>query len=360
MFYCKAVLLILLVSAQSVSAQESPAEQLERKLLQRDNTIIELLERVEALEQRVGVPRASSNDETQSGKDVLPNSGSAAPGAVVIEEGAAERALERSLTRDGALLLATGVLEIEPSFSYSRNEDATPGFVNTGTQILASKIERNTVGETTSLSLRLGLPWDSQLELALPYRRRNVDTVTSINFVPSGVNHQSDSGVGDLRVGFAKTLLRQGLWLPDLVARVSWDTDSGDTGGFDEYRTSLSMIKRQDPLTFSGGLSYEYTSSKDDVQPGSASSLSFGTYIAVSPETSINLIFSGTHQNETSLSGVGVDGSDRDVGVFIIGGSSLVAPGILLHYSTEIGLTDDADDFGLSVSLPIRLDGRLF
>jgi hypothetical protein len=353
--------MLLLVFTISAQAQDTLTPGLEHQLQQRDNTIIELLERVEALEQRVGVRRQTREADEEGA--IAPGNETdvvQAPGAVVVEEGAAERALERSLTRVGALLLPSGVLEIEPGFSYSRKEDTSPGFVTINSQTLVAEIERNVITLTSSLAFRLGLPWDSQLEVGFPYRRRDVENVTNIGFTPTDVTKQSDQGPGDWRVGFAKTLLREDLWLPDLVGRITLDTDSGDTGGFEEIRGSLSAIKRQDPLTFVGGLSYEHTSREGQLKPGTATSFNFGTYIALSPETSLSFLLAGTSQNETTLSGLAIDGSNRDIGVFVIGGSTLLARGTLLHFSTAIGLTDDADDFTIMLSLPVRLDARLF
>lgn len=352
--------LALFLFAVAAHAEETTIPELELKLQQRDNSIIELLERVEALEQRVGVRRQASEAEEEQEVPVANTDAVQSPGAVVVEEGAAERALERSLTREGALLLPSGVLEIEPGFGYSRKEDSSPGFVTIGTTTVVAEIERNSTTLSRSLALRLGLPWDSQLEISLPYRKRDVEFVTNVSFTPTDVAKQSDQGLGDWRVGFAKTLLREDLWLPDLVGRVTLDTDSGDTGGFEEIRGSLSATKRQDPLTFVGGLSYERSSSDGQIKPGTATSFNFGTYIALSPETSMSFLFAATSQNETTSSGVEIAGSDRDIGVFVIGGSTLLARGTLLHFSTTIGLTDDAEDLTLMLSLPIRLDSRLF
>ncbi len=185
-------------------------------------------------------------------------------------------------------------------------------------------------------------------------------TARLINFAPTGVTEVSEQELGDLRVGFAKTLFREGLWRPDLVGRFTWDTDTGEADGFDELRGSLTAIKGQDPVTFIGGLSFEHTSREGQIKPGSAISVNFGTYIALSPETSLRYIFVGTHQNETELSGMTIAGSDRNIASFVVGGSTLLAPGILLHFSSGIGLTNDADDFSIMLSLPIRLDARLF
>jgi hypothetical protein len=369
------VAFVLTLFTAAAQAQDTREQELERKLQERDTVITELLERVEALERRVGVPRPSAAPTEISGQDAartterdLAQGSERAPGVVVVEEGAAERALERSLSREGALLLSSGILEVEPGFTYARQEDTTPSFVSSGGQLLAGEIERNADSITADLALRLGLPWDSQLEIGLPYRWREVESVTNVNFAPIDSSIQSAAGLGDVRVGLAKTLLREGLWRPDLVGRFTWDSDTGDVSdngvslgaGFHELQGSLTAIKRQDPIAFVGGLSYEHSFKSAQLQPGPTVSANFGGFIALSPETSLRLLLSGAYQDEAELSGSEIDGSDRTIGTFVVGGSTLLAPNTLLNLSAGIGLTDDADDFSITLSLPIRFSGPLY
>ena len=344
-------------------------------LKERDKVINELLERVEALERRVGVERlASTSAETPQGEAALVEErevneeAGPAPGRVVVKEEDVERALERSLTREGALLLPAGVLEIEPGFGYFRREDDTPTLVTMNGDVFPGKLERNVDDLKADLALRLGLPWDTQLEIGIPYMRRAVETVTGAGFAPTGSGSRTGNGPGDVRVGLAKTLLREGLWLPDLVGRFTWDTDSGTAsddgislgGGFQEFRASLTAIKRQDPIVFFGGLSYQHAVEKDRIQPGSAVSANLGGFLALSPETSLRMLLSATIQDETRISGSRIGGSNRFAGNLVVGGSTLVAPGILLNLSAGVGLTDDADDFSVMLSLPIRFARPLF
>lgn len=360
---------MLTLCSAGAQAQDTRVQELERNLQERDKVITELLERVEALERRVGVQRSAPGTAARPGPDIVPSterdlaaSSERAPGAVVVEEEAAERALERSLTREGALLLPPGVLEVEPSFTYARREDATPRFVTSDGVVFAGKTERSADSLTADLALRLGLPWDSQLEIGFPSRWRKVESAISVGFTPTDSSSQSGTGLGDVRVGFATTLLREGLWRPDLVGRLTWDTDTGKTqdngvslgGGFHELRGSLTAIKRQDPVAFVGGLSYQHTFEKDQLRPGRAISANFGSFIALSPETSLRLLLSGAHQKETEFFGRKIGGSDQTVVTFVVGGSTLLARGTLLNLSAGIGLTDDADDFSITLSLPIR------
>jgi len=363
----------LTLVAAVAQAQDARVQELERQLKERDKVVTELLERVEDLERRVGVQRPARGPAEPPEQDVAPSADKGerskrAPGAIVVDEGAAERALERSLAREGAFLLPSGILEIEPSFTYARQEDSTPSFVASGGGILAAETERNANNLTADLALRLGLPWDSQLEIGLPYRWRGVETVTNVGFAPTESSSESGAGLGDVRVGLAKTLFREALWRPDMVARVTWDSNSGETsdngvslgGGFHEVRGSLTAIKRQDPIAFVGGMSYQHAFENDNVRPGPTVAANFGGFIALSPETSLRLLLSGAYQFETELDGSEIDGSDRTLASLVIGGSTLLARGTLLNLSAGIGLTNDADDFSIMLSLPIRLREPLF
>lgn len=345
--------------ATTVQSAEPTINELEQQIKLRDEAIIELLERVDALEQRTGVQRSnrpSTKASDKSSNESSQEKPAQAPGTVVVDEADAERALERSLTVEGALLLPAGVVELEPGFSYARREDSTPSFTTIGSNVFPSETEVNANIYTASLSLRWGLPWQSQLEIGQSYREINAESNTVINFEPTSSRKQTTTDRGDLRIGFAKTLLREGLSQPDLVGRITWDSDSGSNDSFDELQLSLTAIKRQDPVTFIGGLSYQHAFEKHDIEPGTTVSTNLGALIALNPETSLRFLFSAAFQDETKQSGQEIDASDRTAASFITGGSTLLARGVLLNLSVGIGLTDDADDFSIGLSLPVRFN----
>lgn len=365
----------LMLIAESAQAQDARVEMLERQLADRDKVMLELLERVEFLEQRLGVtqsardtPEEQAAPTTAGTAPPAPGTAPPAPGTVVVDAQTAERALERSLSREGALLLRSGVLEIEPSIGFARQEDVTPSFVNLGGGVVAGETERNANRYTADLSARLGLPWGAQLELGVPYRRRHVKTVTNVGFAPTTASSQTGHGLGDVRVGLAKTLLREGRWRPDLIGRVTWNTDSGRRqdngvslgGGFHELQGALTAIKRQDPVVLIGSVSYQHTFEKSQIQPGPVVAMNLGAALAVSPETSLRMFVSAAYQDDAEVFGSKIDGSDRTIGTFVVGGSTLLAPGVLLNATLGVGLTDDADDFSLILSLPIRFNTPLF
>lgn len=384
--YALACAALVVIWSPISGAQEPDLEELQRKLEQRDSVIRELLERVEALERRIGISRDGLTDTTTEPgrgeeqplpkdpetevKDVSADVSATetAPGEVVVDEEAAERALERSLTQTGALLLRPGRMEVEPRVVYARNEDAAPTFISRNGNTLSGELARNVDSLTGDLAVRLGLPRDTQLEVGIPYRWRRIENVTNLGFSPVDTSSQSAVGLGDLRLGVAKTLLRENIWRPDLVGRVTWDTKTGRRdengvslgGGFDEIRASLTAINRQDPVVFLGAVSYEYVFENDRIRPGATIASNLGGFIALSPETSLRLLVSGAYQQETEVSDSSIDGSDQVAGSFVIGGSTLLFPGTLLNLSVGIGLTDDADDFSVSLSIPIRLRSPVF
>lgn len=308
-------------------------------------------------------PEGSAASEGQGGAPA--NNTQGAPGEFDVAEEDIDRALERTLVQTGALLLPFGQAEIEPYFSYTRREDNFPVlFVDSGFPAISDEqVRRNEF--ITGQNLRVGLPFDSQVELDLPYRYVDQSVVTPVGFGRRESADGSGGGLGDLRIGMAKTLVREnGGWWPDLVARVTWDTDTGETtandvalgGGFHELRGSLSAIKRQDPLAFVGGVSYEKTFENNDVEPGDELGFSIGTVLAASPGTSLRLALGQTFSDTTKFDGEGIDGSDRVVGTATFGASVVLGRGVLLDVAADIGLTDDAPDYAARASLPIRFN----
>lgn len=289
----------------------------------------------------------------------------AAPGAVEVDEQAAERALERTLVAGGALLLPAGQAEIEPSFTYTRREsDVSPVLVDTGGGDLAltnPNLERDEL--SPALGLRVGLPWDSQVELSLPYNLVQQDEVIETG----GGRITRDgwgNGIGDLRVGLAKTVLREGVVRPDLIARVTYNTGIGERddndialdGGFSAVSGQLVALKRQDPLAFVATGFYQKTFDDNDLNPGDQYGFSLGTFLAASPETSLRFQLQTTYIDDVERDGRTISNSDRNEAVLVVGASSILGRGVLLDIAGGIGLTDEAPDYFISISLPIRFD----
>jgi hypothetical protein len=367
--------ILMLAIATPLPAAAQTVKGLQQKLAERDRVIADLLRRVEALESRTspspagatGTASPPASAERANEPSSAPGSQEPAgsppptgptPGQFTVDEETAKRALERALVQTGALLLEPGRVEIEPSFSYShslRQIGSVPFEEGDSFRNLESRSDQLQGGVT----LRFGLPLSSQVEFNLPYGYRSQS-----EFVAGlGENSRHASGLGDFSMTLSKVLLRESGWQPDLTADINWDSDTGTSknrievgSGFNELTASLWAVKRVDPLALIGRLSYTNTLEKDDISPGDAFGVSFGTVLATSPDTSLRFLLNQSFSKKTEIDGSKVAGSDQVNTTLSIGGSFILGSNILLDVQADVGLTRDAPDYALFVSLPISFD----
>ena len=290
-------------------------------------------------------------------------------GRFEVDPEAAERALERTLTAEGALLLPPGRVEIEPSVQYTRREsdgivfDRAPNGVTNFGEV---EVERD---ETRiGLDLRVGLPLNAQLEVGLPYQFVGSET-TRIDFA-TGRQTESSSGSGleDVTVGVAATVLRERGWRPDVVARVTWDGKTAKetdddlllSQSFHELRGSLTFLKRQDPLAFVGSVFYETAFEDDGIEPGDRYGFGLEAVLAASPDTSLRVGFQQSFSSDTEVDGRTVSNSGETQGILLVGASTILGDGVLMNITAGAGLSDDAPEYFIRLSLPFRPAATLF
>jgi len=352
------------VLATPLVAQEAiTEEQLREQLQTRDAVIIELQRRLEQLEQRLEAEGVI--EEAVPVEPVEPVATPRPQQGLEVDELAAERALERTLVETGALLLPAGQAEVIPSTSFVHRDQKVPVAIGGG--VFEQRVRRDEFN--FGVGLNVGLPFDAQFELNLPYDVTRQDV--SVRGGGAALDSEDDwgSGLGDISVGLAKTVLREnGGWLPDLVIRGVYDSDTGERfdndvplgGGFHTLRGQAVALKRQDPLAFVAAATYSYTFEDDDFQPGDEFSLSLGAALALSPETSLSVSLNQSWSNEFEVDGSSVNGSDQNSTTFDFGGSAIIAPRTLLRLTSTIGLTDDAPDYGVRASVGYRFNLPFF
>ncbi len=333
-------------------------------IIELQHTVRDLAARLEAAERSID-PTAPPREPPPK----LPGGDPATPevqqgfARLEVDEQAAQRALERTLVQGGALLLPTWRMQFSPSFASALNQFDFPDVVPDGdASVLGSTNVERTVF-TTNLNMRLGLPFDSQLELGLPYQRVDEEIRTRIQGVLVGqTSTRSGNGIGSLQVGLAKTLLRERGWRPDVVGRITWNTGSGDrmddgvtlSGGFESVGASLTFIKRSDPLVFFGSVSYGTVFKEEEIEPGDQFAFSFGTALAVSPTSSLFASISNQFIAETKFGGEQIDGSDITAATLSLGVSTIVSRGFLLNLTTGFGLSENAPDFSIGLSASMQ------
>ena len=282
-------------------------------------------------------------------------------GSFEVDEEAAQRALERTLTQAGALLLPARTIEVTPNFAYKRTEQNIPQLVtlsNGTASNLAIVNQRSRRNEfTVSLDLRAGLPYESQLELSLPYNYVRASQVSELG----GTTSDSGSDVGDVTLGVAKTLSREAGWKPDLIGRLAYNFGNGSERdgavglgtGFRHMHAELVALKRQDPLAFVGSVFYQKTFEENGTRPGNVAGLSLSAMLAASPATSMQFGFSQIYRREQEQNGVKIGGSDQTYGLVTLGASSVLSRDVTLVTRVGIGVGSDAPKYTFSVALPI-------
>jgi len=339
------MLTALVLASASGHACAQSAEELKQLLKERDAEIIILRKRLsEALEGKPA-PQAAP----PAGKPTLGtgDEGVNAPAAVspavkiAIDDDEINRALERALVQRGDLLLPRDRYELQPGLSYSR-ADGRSGFPRS-----------DTLG--ASLSLRAGLPWQSQLQLNVPYSLR------------SRVGGEHADGLGDVSLALATQLFMERDHQPSLIGTLSWTAPTGRNSfsggvplasGFQTYGASLTALKRLDPLVVIAGISYSASREEQmlglQVKPGPVTGLRLGGGLALSPDTSFDLGLNLSFVEETRIDGRNVPGSDDVVGTLDLGFGIVLSRRMFLRVGGQFRLTGSAPDVALSVSLPIR------
>lgn len=366
-----ASILSLCIAAGNVWPQSGDGlslEQFRQELAERDRVIINLLHRVDTLEKRLTREDGESTGDSPAlasapGATRLPQPGHQS-GGLDIDELAAERALERSLVQEGTLLLGPGQLEIGLGSVYSRSERRFPTLATVDGDTYVAEIRQDADVFEWNTGIRLGLPLDSQLDLSIPYRSLRADSQVRVDGVLRSAEGRSGSGMGDITIGLATRLLTEKSWRPNLVGRLEWLTGTGEDedgdlalgGGTEALGLQLSASWRRDPVVFllSGGYTNYYEG--DNLLPGDRAELSMGAALAVSPESALIFSVDQDVSDEFELNGVELPGTDRHSALFTVSASTILGRGVLLRLIAGIGLTEDAPDYQLGVSLPVRVD----
>src|ERR687888_2045001 len=258
-------IIVLVALSREVAAQAD----------ERDALIQELRQRIEALEKERGekpapppppatesAPRAPAAAPPPAGAGPRPPA--AAPTPSASEEAGREdeggRALERTLVREGGLVLPRRVYEVESRFQYTYR--ATQGLnlvmVNGVARVAQQDVRRDEL--EGSLAVRAGLPASFQAEARLPYVSLYQNRATGGALTES----EHVSGWGDVELTVTKQLAtqRRGGLLGSLMFKpASGRDDFGRLSpgtGFPQLQATLNAVTREDPLVFFVSPSYTW------------------------------------------------------------------------------------------------------
>lgn len=363
-------------------SEDVTVQMLQKELAKRDAIIINLLNRVKALE----AERKGDSKSAETAADVAPAkkpeaiaaksvpasapasvpAGQTAGGGFKVDELAAERALERSLVQEGVRLLRPGEIEFDPGFTFSRYESDFPTTLTSGNDSFIGEVRRTLNVYDPRANIRLGLPFNSQLEIGLPSRVVNSGLGTTVGGAVQSATDRTAWGFGDTQVGLAAALASEKSWRPNVVGRFVWLTGSGSAidngvflgGGNSGLATQLSAYWRRDPVVFlvNGGYAHYFEGS--GIRPGDNIDFSQGVALAVSPETAMIFSLDQSYMKPFKSNGTELPGTDRLSSVFSFSTSTILGRGLFLRLSAGVGLTRDSPRYQFGVSLPFRFRVR--
>ena len=339
--------------AAAAGDAERQIESLQAQIQQREAEIAALRQKIVAVQRQqrsqtdTTTPVSPRRPDTQSSPRTaaavrsVPRPAPTAKAQNADEDKVLATALETALVRQGGRVLSQGAIEVEPELSYFYDEPVRGQ-------------RRDTFD--AALTARVGLPWATQVELRLPY-------VLSDRWTGVGTS----SGIGDIRLGLTNELVSEREWIPALLAFAQWRTTTGDinrnppTGfGQNAVQVGLTTVKRQDPIVLFGSLSYTANLGSAHLRSGSRRDLGdifggrLGTFLSVTPDTSLMLAVTADSFSATRVNGQRVTTSDRLEGVLEIGAATTIGRDLFLNVTTGIGVTPAAPNFSLIVSVPYR------
>lgn len=372
---------VCLLAGGGANAQEpvsGPSEtdksiaELKRELGVRDQVIRNLIQRIEQLERAVMQLRGGEASTPAPPPTVAQTQAPPTPEQDIERIRAA---FERTLIDRGGLTLPKWAWEVDTGLNYghSSSEALTiDGFtvypVLIVGDIVSERVRRDTLG--LSVTARLGLPWQTQVDLRIPYSYENSARVSADGQEDS----LTDQGIGDIELGFSRPLWRSGGGTVDLLGALRWKMTSGRDPfeltedrvpfgtGFHVFSGSVTAVTAQDPMVFFGTLTY----SKDlpaikngqHIDPGDGYGLQLGAALAVNLDTSMSFSYQQQFNRRTRVDGVSAPGSFINTGSLSLGFTHALDSGKTLDTSLVIGLTEDSPDLQLNISMPFRKAAR--
>ena len=281
-------------------------------------------------------------------------------------------AFQQTLIERSGLLLPAGTVDLEPSLVYTHSSSdniVIDGFtvlpVLVVGDIISERIKRNQV--TAALTGRIGLPWDSQLDIRIPYSFVEERRFTADNEDTS----DSSLGAGDISIGLSHQLIYGQGGSPDILGSLRWKTTSGrgpfDTtpgqpvalgSGYNTLSLAFTAAKVVDPVVYFGGINYGWSLATNEsagrLNPGDSIGLSLGTAIALNLTSSLSFSYDQQFVERSELDGEPIPGTYLTPGTFTVGSAVAVSDTKTADISLGIGVTEDAPDVAFALSMPIR------
>lgn len=295
-----------------------------------------------------------------------------------------EKPAEQILIEKGGVLLPKGTLVIEPSIQYnhySRHRISISGFTILEAivigELAVSDIKRDLV--QGALTARYGITPRFEAELKVPYLYRSDREVRGPGTTEVSERTINDHDLGDIEGALYYHLITSKNWVPDIILNMRAKSDTGrspyhldvdsqnrlkelPTGnGHWGFSGGVTVVKVSDPAVFFGSLGYFWNVKRDvghrigKVDPGDSIEYSLGVAYALSEKFSISTQFQHRFTSRTKQNGEKVPGSFINSATVLLGGSYAISKKTNINLSVGIGLTSDAPDVQVTLSVPFSI-----
>jgi len=290
--------------------------------------------------------------------------------------------------QNNGVLLTKGRAVLEPTLEYSRSSAvnvSVAGFtvveaINFGFFEI-SDVDRDTL--TASLTGRLGVGSDTEIEMRIPYLYRNDSTLGRATAATSdSLSTVDGNNLGDIELAVRHQLTHGENGWPFLIGGLRFKSNTGKdpfevgtdpvtglqtelpTGsGFLAFQPTISAILPSDPVVLYGSLGYLYNIKRSiggsfgEIDPGDSVSLGLGMGFSANEKTSFSLGYSHNYVMETKQNGVRLANSDDlHVGSFSTGFAYRPNNKVSYNVNIDAGLTEDAPDVRLTFRVPMAFD----
>ena len=126
------------------------------------------------------------------------------------------------------------------------------------------------------------------------------------------------------------------------------------TSGQSRLSSTLTALRRQDPLVFIATAGYSRAFEANGINPGNQFNFVTGAFLATSPETTLRTVLSQNFVQDITVHGVTIPGSNTAQPILIFGASSILGRGILVDLQVGIGLSNAAPKYNVILSSTYR------
>lgn len=263
-----------------------------------------------------------------------------------IGEAPEERDADDIFLRGQRVLLAPGEVVLDIGQFFARSDTLQLALVED--TLLLATLEQSVL--TTALFGRVGVLNETEVYAGASFHHLE-------NRLGVGTSDLASSGrslFGDISLGVRRTLLREGVGRPDIIASVDAQIPTSDESPY-VIGGSLSFVKSIDPVVLFAGSTYAYGLRRDlpdgtRLAPGDAFAVSLGYGLALNDTIAISTAASGVFTKAALKTDVATGRAETFILRFAL--TSALARGLYIEPSVSIGLSGPGQSLTLGVTVP--------